>query len=759
MLSGLALLLLLGLAWLKWGLDPWLRRKLEQQAAAATHGQYRLQVAALHTEIFSRSLHVRGVALHPSSPTLADTLPRLEGQLASLDLYGVGLLALLRGRTIPIDSLTLDSLRVRVAALARRPAPPRPAPPRPAPPLYEQHPLRLGYLRLRRVGGSFGPTQAPTGALASAEVSARDVLFTAAGAADTQRLAFAASWRATLRGAQAELGGHRIRAGQVDFLSDKQFFALDSLRITPPAPGRGTPGAVRVDYTMRQVQVHGLRAATWQHKQHLQADSARLNTPRLTFRPPAQAPPPLWKLLQPVFRRADVGRLFIDDGYLAVAGVHEQPAVRHIYGTAQELRVDSLGEQPSARRILYARQWVGHTGRITGMFAAPVYPVSIGRAFLNTQRQALRLSELAMRPTLTPAQLNRRSGYQTTQLTVRMAELRAQGFDFNQLSANSHLRIARVTAERPYLQASSDGRGPINRQPSYLSPELVRRVRAHFDVRELDFNNGTIVALSRSAETPLVGKFTLNRLHIKFRNVTNDPRRMSRAQPLTATATGYLQDVCRAEATLTTSLLDPLGRQHLRGSFGPAPFSILNPIMRPTRLVSFRSGQAQHVDFDEYIDRQRIRGEMRARYSDLKLRMLDYKGGEVKRTLLTRLKTGAVNLVVRNQNPRPGGRFVTGDIDAPRELEFSVFTAWRQGLIVGFLNNVGVPQKMATDYGQSGKGTDLPPGPHTSTPVPTSASSPPTARPAHGPKRWLKAGVRRVKRWAKRLRKVVSGRH
>lgn len=747
---GLALLLLLGLAWLKWGLDPWLHRKLEQQVAAATHGQYRLRMRALRTRLLSRSLHLQGLALRPTSPTLADTLPRLEAHLASLDLSGVGLLALLRGRTVPIDSLTLDSLRVKVAALARRPAPPRPTPP-----LYEQQPLRLGYLRLRRAGGNFGPAQAPTGALAEAEVSARDVLFTAAGAADTQRLAFAASWRATLRGAQAELGGHHIRASQVNFLSDKQFFKLDSLRITPPAPGRGTPGAVRVDYTMRQVRVHGLRAATWQHKQHLRADSARLAAPRLTFWPPAQAPPPLWKLLQPVFRRADVGRLFIDDGYLAVAGVHEQPAVRHIYGTAQELRVDSLAEQPSARRILYARQWMGRTGRITGMFAAPVYPVSIEQAFLNTQRQALRLTELAMRPTLTPAQLNRRSGYQTTQLTIRMDELRAQGFDFNQLSANSHLRIARVTAERPFLQASSDGRGPINRQPSYLSPELVRRVRAHFDVRELDFNNGTIVALSRSAETPLVGKFTLNRLHIKFRNVTNDPRRMSLAQPLTATATGYLQNVCRAEAALTTSLLDPLGRQHLRGSFGPASFSILNPIMRPTRLVSFRSGRAQRIDFDEYIDRQRIRGEMRARYSGLKLRMLDYKGGEVKRTLLTRLKTGAVNLVVRNQNPRPGGRFVTGDIDSPRELEFSVFTAWRQGLIVGFLNNVGVPQKMAADYGQSGKGTALPPGPH----APAPASPPPAARPAHGPKRWLNAGVRRVKRWAKRLRKAISGRH
>jgi hypothetical protein len=749
-LCGLALLLVLGLAWLKWGLDPWLRRKLAQQVATQTHGQYRLHVADLRTSLLARSLHLRGLALRPTTPTLADTLPRLEARLASLDLHGVGLLALWRGHTVPIDSLTIDSLRVQVAALARKPAPRRAAPP-----LYAQQPLRLGYLRLRRAGGSFGPAGSPTAALTTADVSARDVLFTTAGAADTQRLAFAASWQARLRGVLAELGGHRIAAGQVAFESEKQFFGLDSLRITPPAPGKGTPGAVRVAYTMRQVRVHGLRAAAWQHQQHLQADSARLSTPRLTFRPPAQAPPPLWKLLRPVFKQADVRQLSIDDGYVAVAGVREQPAVRHLFGTGQGLRIDSLAEQPVARRILYARSWALHTGRITGTFVAPVYPASIEHAFLNTDKQVLRLTTLALRPTLTPAQLNRRSGYQTTQLTIRMAELRAQGLDFQQLSANSHLRVAHVTAERPFLQASSDGRGPINRQPSYLSPELVRRVRAHFDVRQLDFNNGTIVALSRSAGTPLVGNFTINRLNIRFHNVTNDPRRMSLAQPLTATATGYLQNTCRAEVALTTSLLDPRGRQHLRGTFGPAPFSILNPIMKPTRLISFQSGQAQRIDFDEHIDRQRIRGEVRAHYTGLKLKFLAYKDEEVKKTLFTRLKTGVANLVVRNQNPRPGGRFVVGDIDAPRELEFSVFTAWRQGLITGFLHSVGVPQQMATDLGQTGGGTALPPGPH----APPPAGPAPATRAEHGPKRWLHGAIRRAKRLVKRLRNAATGKH
>ena len=144
----------------------------------------------LQTKLWARSLRLRGVALQPTTPHLADTLPRLSLRLGRLDLSGVGLLALLRGRTVPIDSLTLDSLHLDVAALAQRPAP------HPTPPLYQQLPLRLGYLALRHVGGRFGPASAPVGQLPEAEVSAHDILFTSAGAADTQRLAFAAGWRA-----------------------------------------------------------------------------------------------------------------------------------------------------------------------------------------------------------------------------------------------------------------------------------------------------------------------------------------------------------------------------------------------------------------------------------------------------------------------------------------------------------------------------------------------------------------------------------
>lgn len=57
-------------------------------------------------------------------------------------------------------------------------------------------------------------------------------------------------------------------------------------------------------------------------------------------------------------------------------------------------------------------------------------------------------------------------------------------------------------------------------------------------------------------------------------------------------------------------------------------------------------------------------------------------------------KAGNV-LVIRDQNPRKRGELVTGAMTSTREPRFSVFARWRQGMVSGLFNSVGVPQKLA----------------------------------------------------------------
>jgi len=701
LLGGLAVLLVAGTLAVLFGLDPWLRRKLEKTVAEQTHGQYRLRINSLETKLGARAVHLRGVELRPATAAVADTLPYLALRLGRLDLSGVGLLALLRGQTVPADSLVLDSLQVRVLALAKKEAT------HPTPPFYQQQPVRLGYLALRHAGGSFGPAAAPTAQLTRADVQARDLLFTQAGATDTARLGFAAAWQATLRYPQGRFGGHVIALASAAFSSDKKTLAVDSLSIEPPAPGQGTPGATQVAFLMPRLRVSGLQAAAWQHQQRFRADSVLLRQPRLSFVPPAQAPPPLWQLIRPIARRADITHFLIKDGFTAIDGVRTKPVVRHVFATGESLRVDSVGGQPGQKRILYARSWVAHSGRLSATFDAPAYPATIERGALDTHAGTLRLRELVLWPIYSPAQLNRRKGYQVTQVRIRMPELRGEGLDFYLLSDNSHLRVARVVAEKPWLGLGSDSRAPIDPHHSVLTPEAVRKLRAHIDVARFVIRNGTIYTTFRGRQTPEVGKFTISQLNATLRNVSNDPRHQTLAHPLTGEATALVEGRSRLQARLTAPLLDARGRHHVWGSFGAAPFVILNRITVPTKQLGFKSGDIQQIAFDMRADRRQTSGTMQARYTDLKFELFKYKDGEMKKPLFTRLKNGVVNLVIRDNNPRPGGRFVTGDMTSRRDLRSSVFSAWRQGLMTGLLNSAGVPQKMAQKLSQSKNTTPI----------------------------------------------------
>jgi hypothetical protein len=702
-LGALGVLLVLAVVAVWLGLDPWLRRTLEKQVTKRTHGQYQLAIGQLSTEWGPRALHLRRVALRRTARPLSDTLPHLTLYLGRLDLQGVGLLALLRGQTVPLDSLVLDSLRVQVLALAKKPAP------HPTPPLYQQRPLHLGYVALHHAGGSFGPAAKPIGQVTRADVLARDVLFTAAGMADTQRLGCAAAWEAVVRYPQGRVGGHVLTLGTATFSSQQHALSLDSLSIEPPAPGQGKPGATEVALLLPRLRIRGLQAAAWQHQHRLQADSALVQQPRFAFRPPAKAPPPLWQLAAPLARRTDLKHLLITDGFVALTGLRHKPVMRHFYAAGHTIRVDSLGGQANQGRILYARAWTAHSGRLTAVFQPPAYPTSIERAALDTKARTIRLTGLSLQPIFSPAQLNRRSGYQTTQLRVHMAELRAQGFDFNLLSDHSHVRVAHLTAEQPWLGLNSDGRGPVSSNQSVLTPEAMRKLRLHLEVGRLDVRNGTIAARYRGAETPRLGTLSFDRVNITLRNIGNNPRTQTLAHPLTGEATGYVQNRCYVQVHLRAPMLDPQGRHHLWGSFGATPFSILNPMLAPTKLIAFTSGSAQRIAFDLHADRQRVRGTMRATYSDLKIAMYKYKDGELKKPLFKRFLNGLLNgLVIRDNNPRPSGRFVTGEMNTRRDLNSSVFSAWRQGLISGGLHSVGVPQKIAQSLSQSQKTVALP---------------------------------------------------
>ncbi|MFC7668304.1 hypothetical protein ACFQT0_13640 [Hymenobacter humi] len=813
-------------------------------------------------------MRLRHVRLRPAA-TVADTLPRVRLDVAQLNITGVGLLALLRKGTVPIDSVVLDSARIELLALAK--ATTKNA----GKPLHERLPLKvegfeIGYLGLLHTQASFRPSGQPTAQFQQANLSARDLHLTAAGAADSQRLGYAAAWNLKLLHSQAQIAGHRLALASLHLsTADKRIqldsirirpvgagassnpkveltlrrlrltgldaaalqhqrrfradslliqtplltvtppaqgsangstsmlkylraldlahlavrngyikvagipeaptvqdielastalhfdsaaapdagrilfakawtvalgrsqatvaahalswaslrlstragtFDLRSVRIRPPAPGRGQPGAVRVDLTLPSLALTGFDAAALQQRQHFRAASLVVNNPRLNFTPPKKTPPPVWKLLSKFLSRADLAQLRVQSADVQIDGLKHSPQVFALNLTGKSIRIDSLAARTPSR-IAYARAWRGGSGLVTAPFDPPYYRATSQSTRFDTDAKTFRFEQMALTPKYSPVGMNLHKGYQAPAITIKLASLTASGLDFAGLVRNGDFRLARLTAQSPVVRIASDGRGPINPNLSKISPEEMLKLPVIVDVRRLDIRNGNLYSSYRSPLTPITGTMSINRFNSSFRNLSNDPRRQTAATPLTGTASTYLQNQCRLDVQLTMYLLDPQGRHHVWGSFGPGPFTMLNPMTVPTRLVKFKSGDVRRMRFDFRADRQGVKGTTWTEYSGLQMTLLSYKPEEeeVKKSLLSRIKSKVVNvLVIRDQNPRKGGKLVTGEMTSTREPRFSVFTLWRQGVVSGLFNNVGVPQKIAQKLSEAKDEAPLP---------------------------------------------------
>ena len=674
----------------------WNLRLQHAQGQAAGH---QLAVAGLTVSTADQRLQLDSGRVQPLGPARAGQ-PRLELTLPRLRLVGVRAAALQHQHRFRADSLLVQQPQL-VASL---PAASAEGNSTSITDYFKSLDLmhlavQNGYVRVR--GAAANPI------IHGLEVAGTAIHFDSLNAPDAQRIFFAKAWEVALGRSQATVAAHALALGSLRLSTSQGTFDLRAVRIRPPAAGQGQPGGVRVDLTLPSLALAGLDAKALQQRR-FKATSLVLNRPKLQFTPPVQPPPPFWQLLAKQLRRSDLALVRVNHGDMRFGRWRHAPHVRDLNATGRAIRIDSAANADPAR-IAYARAWRLNTGRLGAPFDPPFYRASSEHVQLDTDAHQLVFSNMLLRPRFSPVGMNLHKGYQAPAVTIKVPRLVLAGLDFVGLVNHGDFRLKRATVQSPVVKIASDGRGPINPNRSKISPEEMLNLPVIVDVPRLDLVNGNIYTTYRSPLTPLTGTMNINRFNGTFLNLSNDRRHQTAAHPLTGRATTYLQNQCRLDAQVSMYLLDPLGRHRVWGTFGAGAFGMLNSMTVPTKLVEFKRGQVQRIRFDMHVDRQGATGTMYAEYTGLQLKLLGYKDEEVKKTFLKNVISKVVNVVViRDQNPRKRGQLVSGEMKSTREPRFSVFALWRQGVISGLFNNVGVPQKIAQKLSEAQDQAPLP---------------------------------------------------
>ncbi len=716
------------------GLDPWLRRQLEQQVSRQTAGQYALQVGALRTRLADGSVTLTNVQLQPTARFRPgpDSLPKVALRFAELYVSGIDLGALWRQTGQHLDTGRLTGLRLQVEAPAR-------ALFRPGPPLHTRLPARvpqvhLAHLLVRDARATYHDPAGTTAAFRRLDLTSHDLqLAAAAAAADSTRLYYARVWQGRLRGAHGRFGHHRGRVAEVALDSETGVATVDSLRVRPV--GLAPPGAAHLRLQIGRARLTGWHLQALRQRQ-FRADSLRVAALRFDLTPPATPPPPLHQLVGAVFTRFRLADARLTDGYVRLRGLAHAPVVvRAVALHAEDLRVEAAAYH-DPHRVWYAAAWAGSTGAAAVRVEPPFYRISYERLAFATRPGTLRLTNVRLAPQLSVAETARRKAHAVTLLTVRVPEVRLDGGDFGAFGRTGALRAGEIVLANPRAFIDGDSRYPIDPHESVVTPEAVRKIPFPLDFRRITVVNGRLDFRFIGTVSPRYGTGRVTHLNVAVTNVTNDPARMTATTPAVARATAVFQGQCRARATVRLNLLDPRGRHYLTGTFGAAPAHILNSILEPAALTRIQTGTVQRIDVQMTADRTGIRGELRGAYQNLHIRLLN---DAVAQTWWTKIKSKAANkLVVHDDNPaQPGEALRVGRIAARRERRYSVFALWKQGVVSGALHSIGVgaekAQKMSetqTEPGAAGAGAGGAAG--------KEAASSAEAPPARGLKKMVK---------------------
>ncbi|MBO2008076.1 hypothetical protein [Hymenobacter negativus] len=676
--------------------EAWSLKLQRSQGRALGHS---LALAGLNISTADKRVGLDSVRILPLAASKPGNL-RLDLALPRLVLTGLDAAMLQHQHRFRADSLLVQGPRLTMT-------PAKASSPKPSTaPAFLQG-LDVAHLAVR--GGYLHLAGTPENPIIrQLEMAATAIHYDSATAANGRSVFFAKAWKVDLGPSQATLAAHAVALSSLHLSTETGTFDLRSLRVRQPVTGQGKPGGVRVNLTLPRLALTGFDAAQLQHQQHFQAKQLELDGAKLLFIPPTQPPPPLWQLLSKVAYRSDLTQLRVRNAEVRIGRWRHSPHICALDLTGREIRIDQAASDESSR-IAYARSWQGQSGRLSSPFDPPFYFASTERVKIDTDARLLRFEDMRLKPSYSPVGMNLHKGYQAPAVTLKVASLTLAGLDYPNLVRHGDFRLTRATAQSPRVLIASDGRGPINPNLSKISPEEMRKLPITVDVRRLDLVNGNLYTTYRSPRTPIVGTMSINRFNGSFFNLSNDRRHMTPATPLTGRATTYLQNKCRIDAQISAYVLDPKGRHRVWGSFGPGQFALVNPMTVPTRLVKFKSGDVQRIRFSLQADRQRVTGTMRTEYTGLQMELLGYQDEEMKKTLLKRVISKAANvIVIRDQNPRKRGKLVSGEMSSTREPRFSVFTLWRQGVVSGLFNNVGVPQKLAQKLSESADEAPLP---------------------------------------------------
>ncbi|MEL6253742.1 MAG: hypothetical protein AAFR87_17165 [Bacteroidota bacterium] len=406
----------------------------------------------------------------------------------------------------------------------------------------------------------------------------------------------------------------------------------------------------------------------------------------------------LYDILHPSFEVLNIGELEIESASFFQDRLEEDSSYQHSYKglgvKARNFKLDSLGHFRE-NRLLYSDNVDIKIASHSFPFQDSMYTFTFKELRLSTENGYAEIDSALILPNFEIIDFVMRKGYAENKLFMQTHKIRLEGIDSYKLVEEGRFWGGRMEVQGLDFRVTKDQR--FRMQPGRRPPfpqEMIKQLPIAIKLDRVDVMGGAVNFQMRTGFRRQPGFVYLTDIDASIQFISNDPEYLE-VNPLltsTLTARATLMKTGQLQAKFLFPLQDTLNTYSFTGNVGPWDMQELNSIMIPAGRIRIKQGKIKSTKFEVFADKYESRGNMVMRYNDLKVSVLDEKGGEtdaIKRKPL--LSAIANTLVVKQDNPNR--RFLRyGKIRYEVNPEKGFVNHWVQAVLSGVKSSVGMEE-------------------------------------------------------------------
>ena len=396
----------------------------------------------------------------------------------------------------------------------------------------------------------------------------------------------------------------------------------------------------------------------------------------------------LYPYINPYLDRLEINRLNLKNVDLSFNWFQKKLVDRKFDIDFKDIQIS---ETKNANNLLHAREFEVITTGLQSENKNGMYRFSADSLIFNSAKHNVLLKNIAVKPTLTLEEFNKKSGFQTDYVQVTTNQIELKGIKESLWLQNNVIDADALIIGKSDASIFRNKRYPfnVNQRPPWPQ-ELLKKIKQPyiFDSLILEPSNLIYSELQDISDEP--GLISFNNLHLRTTGLTNLNNQLTKKPILTIWADANIMDLSRLSVTFKFDLLSKNYAHTVDGNLRPMPMKTFNSIVEKAAPFSIESGNINQFDFNISLDNSKSSGELYFAFDDFKINVLNVDEEEIRKSKFATF--WANKMILNTRNPKAKDELQPTPINYKYDEQRSIINYWWKSIFSAVKQTIGIKE-------------------------------------------------------------------